>query len=163
MSFVVRALGLTVLWLLAWGQLSVSFVLSGLAVSIALLVVFPARRRSSGNLHFSPFGAVRLAGYIAVQLVVSTVLVAREIVSRRSRVHVGVLAHDMEHPSDEVVTVMSSLIALSPGTMTVEATPSRIYVHFLLLHDLDRARRDLRRLERLTARALGAAAPGGSP
>jgi multisubunit Na+/H+ antiporter MnhE subunit len=51
---------------------------------------------------------------------------------------------------------MSSVIALSPGTMTVDVDPdsTRIYVHFLLLRDVEAARASLVRLERLAAGAI---------
>jgi multisubunit Na+/H+ antiporter MnhE subunit len=51
---------------------------------------------------------------------------------------------------------MTSIIALSPGTMTVDvdATSSTIYVHFFRLRDVAAARRQLDRLERLVRKAL---------
>ena len=57
----------------------------------------------------------------------------------------GVLAHRLRAPSEELVTLMTSIIALSPGTMTADVDPdsTTIYVHFLLLRDLDAARASL--------------------
>jgi multisubunit Na+/H+ antiporter MnhE subunit len=63
-----------------------------------------------------------------------------------------------------VLTLMAHVIALTPGTMTVEATsdPPVLYVHFLLLDDLAEARRSLARLERLAVAALGRPAVRGA-
>jgi multisubunit Na+/H+ antiporter MnhE subunit len=46
---------------------------------------------------------------------------------------------------------MTSVIALSPGTMVadVDRTSSTVYVHFLFLHDIDQARKYLDRLEQV--------------
>jgi len=153
--YVTRALLLTALWLMAWGDFSVGSVLGGLAVATVLLVSFPLDT-SSPPVRIRPLGVLRLLGYIAVQLVTSNVLVARQILSRDARVRAGVLAYDLGRPSDEVITLMANVIGLTPGTMTVEATqdPHRIYVHFLLLDDPDIARRGLERLERLVVGAI---------
>ncbi|HEX2048642.1 MAG TPA: Na+/H+ antiporter subunit E [Acidimicrobiales bacterium] len=148
---------LVAVWLLAWGELSVANGVSGVGVAVGLLVAFPPHRRPTAPRRVSPLGVARLVGYVLVQLVPSNVLVAREILGRRSRIRTGVLAYPLRHPSDEVLSLMAHVIALTPGTMTVEATrePSVLYVHFLLLADLDQARRTVARLEGLAVAALG--------
>ena len=157
MRLVRRAGLLMVFWLLAWGEVSIANVASGLLLAGVLLAAFPPRRRIGGDPRVSVVGTARLVLYVLAELVPSNVLVAREVVSRRSRIRSGVLAYHVRHPSDEVLSLMAHVIALTPGTMTVEATrePAVIYVHFLLLDDLEQARRRLARLERLTVAALG--------
>ena len=146
------------LWLLAWGEVSLANVVSGVAVATALLVAFPPGPRASGRLRFSAIGAGRLGGYGLVQLVNSKVVMARQILRRRPEGAPGVLAHRLGQPSEEVVTVMTSVIALSPGTMTVDVDgESRIiYVHFFLLRDVEAARTLLSRLEDLAVHAIAA-------
>jgi multicomponent Na+:H+ antiporter subunit E len=149
---------LVALWLLAWGEISVANLLSGIAVAAALLVAFPPGERAGPRLRLSPAGSARLTAYVAVQLVSSNIVMTREILRRRSDLRPGVLAHRLRQPSEEVVTVMTSIIALSPGTMTVDVDrdSATIYVHFLILRDVDGARASLRRLEHLAARAITA-------
>lgn len=144
------------LWLLAWGEVSLANVVSGVAVAIVLLVAFPPALRTTGGLRFSAIGAVRLAVYVVVQLAQSNIVMAREILRRRPDTRPGVLAHRLARPSEEVVTVMSSVIALSPGTMTVDVDPDSrvIYVHFFLLRDVEAARASLTRLEELAVHAI---------
>lgn len=156
-----RIVPLVALWLLAWGDVSVANVMSGIAVALGLLIAFPPRPSSGPRVRLRPAAMARLAGYVIVQLVVSNLLVAREIVSRRSRIRTGVLAHHLQQPSDAVLSVMANVIALSPGTMTVDVSsdPAVLYVHFLLLDDVEDARRAIARLERLVADALGGTPP----
>jgi multicomponent Na+:H+ antiporter subunit E len=153
------------LWLLAWGSVSPATVLSGIVLAGGMLIAFPVDR-SRATIRIRPVGAVRLVLYVLGQLVTSNVLVARQILSRDARVHTGVLAYDVQHPTDGVITLMANVIGLTPGTMTVEATrdPGRIYVHFLLLDDVDKARKGIARLERLAVGAIGdgEVADGGS-
>ena len=152
---------LVTLWLLAWGEISVANVLSGVVVAAALLVAFPPGRRAGRRLRLSPAGIGRLAAYVAVQLVTSNFVMTREILRRRAAIRPGVLAHRLQQPSEEVVTLMTSVIALSPGTMTVDVDRSSatIYVHFLLLRDVDAARASLDRLEHLAVHAITAPSP----
>lgn len=149
---------LVVLWLLAWGDLSLANVLSGVVVATAILLVFPPRRRSPRRLRFNPLGALRLGGYVATQLVLSNLVMATEILRRTPRAEPGVLAHRLHRPSDEVVTIMTSIIALSPGTMTVDVDrdSSTVYVHFFRLTDVEAGRAELTRLEQLAVGAIGA-------
>jgi multicomponent Na+:H+ antiporter subunit E len=155
MRTLVRAALLVALWLLAWGQITVPNVLSGVAVAAMLLLAFPLAV-GGGRTRVNPVGVLRLVGYIVVQLVTSNVVMTREILRRTPRIRPGVLAHRLRSPSEELVTLMTSVIALSPGTMTadVDADSTTIYVHFLLLHDLDAARASLDRLERLASQAI---------
>jgi multicomponent Na+:H+ antiporter subunit E len=155
-----RILLLLALWLLAWGQVTLANVVSGVAVASALLVAFPPVRRAGAPLHLRPAGAARLGAYVVTQLLTSNVVMAREVLRRRSKAQPGVLAHRLQHPSEEIVTLMTSVIALSPGTMTVDvdADSRTIYVHFLFLRDVDAARASLARLEQLAVRAIGASA-----
>jgi multisubunit Na+/H+ antiporter MnhE subunit len=152
---------LVALWLLAWGDASLVNVISGTAVAVVLLVAFPPRQRSGVRLR--PLGILRLVIYLSGQLIVSNVLIAREIVSRRSRVRTGVLAYSVPDGSDELLALIANVIALTPGTMTVEAThdPGVLYVHFLLLNDVGEARRAIARLEHLCRDALSE--PPGTP
>jgi multicomponent Na+:H+ antiporter subunit E len=152
---------LVALWLLAWGELTFANILSGTVVAAALLVAFPARRRAGRRLHPKVIGLARLAGYIAWQLIVSNIVMTRQILRRRPGASPGVLAHRLETPSEEVLTLMTSIIALSPGTMTADITEdsSVIYVHFFQLSDREAAHASLEKLERLVLNAIAPTLP----
>ena len=147
---------LVALWLLAWGEVSLANLISGIAVAAALLVAFPPTERAGGHLRISPAGVARLVGHVLVQLVVSNVSMVGQILRRRPALRSGVLVHRLRRPSAEVVTVMSTVIALSPGTMTVDVDgqSSTISVHFFRLDDEASARAGLDRLERLVEHAI---------
>jgi multicomponent Na+:H+ antiporter subunit E len=164
MRIVGRVALLVALWLLAWGDLSLANLLSGAAVAGGVLVAFPPGPRPPGRLRARPGGVARLAGHVASQLVISNVLMARQILSRRPEARPGVVAHRLRQPSEEVVTVMTSVIALSPGTMTVDvdSTSHTIYVHFFRLSDIAAAHAALDHLEQLVVSAIAATSGPGS-
>ena len=158
MSVAGRVALLVALWLLAWGELSLANVVSGIVVAAALLVAFPARRRTGRRLHVNVVAAARLGAHVTHQLVLSNLVMAREILRRDQTAVPGVLAHRLRRPSEEVVTLITSIIALSPGTMTVDVDEhsSTIYVHFFRLTDVAAARAALERLEQLAVDAIAA-------
>ena len=84
-------------------------------------------------------------------------MLAWEIVTPRNRIHTGVVAVPMRTDSRAVFLVVGNVITLTPGTLTLEVagSPPEIYVHVLHLHDVDRVRRDLQRVEDLAVRAFG--------
>ena len=151
-----RVAMLTALWLLAWGEISLANVLSGVAVASALLVAFPPPAIRSAALRVRPVAVAKLAGYVAAQLITSNIVMSCEVLRRRSTSQPGVLTHRLRQPSEHVVTIMTSVIALSPGTMTVDVdrASSTIYVHFLFLRDVGAARASLEHLERIATNAI---------
>jgi multicomponent Na+:H+ antiporter subunit E len=152
------ASSLVVLWLLLWGDLSVANVLSGIAIATLLLAAFPGDRRADAERYvIRPIAALRLTAYFLVQLVSSNILLVREVLSRRSRVHTAVVACQLETSSSRLTTVIMDLIALTPGTMTVEMSrdPTILYVHVLRLDDVEKVRASVSRLESLVVAAFG--------
>jgi multicomponent Na+:H+ antiporter subunit E len=154
---------LVTLWILAWGQITLANLLSGVVVTVALLLAFPPGRATPGDLRFDALGALRLAAYVLSQLVLSNAVMARQILRRDTARTPGVVAHRLHRNSEHVATVMSSVIALSPGTMTVDVArdSSTIYVHFFDLTDVDAARAGLARLERRVTHAIAGGLPVG--
>jgi multisubunit Na+/H+ antiporter MnhE subunit len=135
-------------------------------VAGALLIAFPPAERAGGGLRFSPAGAARLLVYLHLQLLISNLVMARQILRRRPQSRPGVVAHRLRQPSEEIVTIMTSVIALSPGTMTVDvdSDSTAIYVHFFMLTDVEAARAALARLEDLAVHVItGAATPRPAP
>jgi multicomponent Na+:H+ antiporter subunit E len=151
-----RAAVLVALWLLAWGEVTLANVLSGTVAAVALLVAFPPRRPTGSEVRLSLVGILRLASYVGAQLVRSNIVMTKQVLRPPTPPAPGVLAHRLHHPTDEVITVITSIISLSPGTMTVDVAPdsSAVYVHFFHLDDVDAARRTIAHLERLAVGAI---------
>lgn len=150
---------LTVVWLMLWDRITIANAAAGVVVACVVLVVFPTARRVHGARPavIRPLATLRLIGYVAVQLVVSNWLVAREILTRRSQIRTGIVACRLHTDAPGLVTLIANLVALSPGTMTVDARaePPTLYVHVLMLRDVVSARREVAHLEQLVLRAFG--------
>lgn len=149
---------LVVVWVLAWGDLSVANVLSGAVVGVLLLATFPVGRlpdRGGRTLHLGP--AVRLLGVFLANLVASNVAMAREIVTGGRRIETGVVACPLRVDSDGVATFLANVLSLSPGTLVLEVDhgPPVLYLHVLHMADRERILRTVARLEELAVATYG--------
>jgi len=153
---IARGLVLLVVWVALWGELSPANVASGVLVVLGLAVLFPGRGASSHR--FRPLPALRFAAYVAVNLVTSSVAVARAVLAPTpDRVHTEVIDVELESASALVAALVANTITLTPGTMTVDIrreSRTVLSVHVLGRVAHDGFRRDIRRLEGLVLAAV---------
>ncbi len=161
MSTVSLVVALALIWVVLWGSASFANVLGGLVVGAALVLIIPGLRRRGARrpIVFRPFAVIRLVAYMLITMIESNIVLTREILSRGSQIRTGVIGVPLPGCSDELVTLITNLLALSPGTMPLElmSDPTVLYVHVLHLHDVERVHRDVLRLTDLTVRAFGSA------
>jgi|SRR5829696_4304964 len=157
MRSIPSVIGLTAVWVMLWGTASPANVISGLAVALLLVNVLPGLRRHRrwGKLRVGPL--LRLGGFMLVSTVTSNAALARDIVARRSRLRTGVVGVRLPECSDELITLITNLLALTPGTMPLELVeaPRTLYVHVLRMNDGADVRRSIRHLTSLAVRAFG--------
>jgi multicomponent Na+:H+ antiporter subunit E len=150
-------LALISVWILLWGELSVGNVVSGLAVSVALLVVFPLDEVPHVDHRIRPVALLRLLVHFVTDLVLSTVSVARDVLLRPHQTRTAIVACPLRVDAPGLVTFLANTIALSPGTMPVhlDHEPLVLYVHVLRLDSAEAVRARVSRLEELAVAALG--------
>jgi multicomponent Na+:H+ antiporter subunit E len=156
-STLVRIVLLTALWVLLWGDVSVANIASGVALSTVLLVLYPVIVRApDGFRRPRPLALARLGAFVLGQIVVSNAQLSRQILSRRPNVRTGVVACHLDTTSPRTITFLANVLTLGPGTIPVLVTsdPAIIYLHVLRADDPDATRRQVARLEALTARAF---------
>jgi multicomponent Na+:H+ antiporter subunit E len=148
---------LVVLWQLMWRDVSFANVAGGLAVAAVVTVVRPGQERLAAGHTVRPVPLLIFLGYFGWLLVVSNLVVAREIVTRRDSIRSGIVAVPLASTSELVTTVLADAITLTPGTLSLELRrdPAMLYVHVLHVRDVEGVRRDILRLQRLVLRAIG--------
>jgi multicomponent Na+:H+ antiporter subunit E len=148
---------MALIWVLLWGSASPANVLSGLAVAGALLFLVPGiRGRARGRYTVRPLAFFHFVGYVLLTTVRSNVELIREVLSRSSSVQTAVIGIPLAGASDEVLTLITNLLAMSPGTMPIElhTEPAVLYIHVLTRTDIEKVRGDVLRLTELTMRAF---------
>ena len=157
MTKVLHLLLLVTVWVALWSDVSVANVISGVAVALAIILLFGTRR--SGQIIIRPLRALQFAGYFAYKLVEATVVVAQTVIMPRDRIRTGIVSVELQGCSDAVVTIIADAITHTPGTLTLEVRrePLTLVIHVLQLRDVEQVRRDVRKLEVLAVRAFGTA------
>lgn len=158
MALIAYGLGLALIWVLAWGTPSPANVLGGLLVAAVLLAVAPdAWPPLRGGVRLRPVAIARFVGHVLRDVVRANVQLTREVLSRESRITTGVVAVALPECSDGLLTLVTNVMAVTPGTMPLEVTrhPTVMYVHVLHMGDVEEVRRDVRHLAALAYRAFG--------
>jgi multicomponent Na+:H+ antiporter subunit E len=149
---------LTAAWILFWGELSAANLVTGAVASTVLLRVFPLGHDIALVRHrLRPMAAMRLVVEFGIEIVATTVETSRDILVGSRHERPGIVACPLRVDAPGLITFLTSLLAITPGTMPIEATqdPPVIYLHVLHLRDPERVRQNVSRLERLAVAALG--------
>jgi multicomponent Na+:H+ antiporter subunit E len=135
---------------LAWAALTADFTPASLifgfaaGTGAAALVGF---RRASPPVPLRRVPKVlALGAFFAWELLLSNLRVAAAILGPRHRLRPGVVAVPLDVTSDAEITLLASLITLTPGTLTLDVSPDRrtLYVHLLAMDDAGAARRAIK-------------------
>ena len=151
-----RTLWLVALWLALWGTVTPANVLSGVAVAL-LVQLLPDPYHVGGRITLRPIATLRFVGWLAVKMVEASLVVGREVVTRRDRIATGIVEVPLQGASDTLVTVVANSIGLIPGSITVEVEhdPPTLYVHALHVHSVEEVRAEIHELEVRAIRAFG--------
>lgn len=89
---------------------------------------------------------IELAFYFLYELVISSIRVAREVVTVRTYSRPGILAIPLDVRSDLGITLLANLISLTPGSLSLEVSPDRriLYVHVMFIDDAETERANIK-------------------
>jgi len=126
-------------------------------VATVVLVLFPTGTDAEPDRRMRPAAAVRLAGYVVGEIVVSNAQLTRQILGPRPNVRTGIVACPLHTGSERTMTFLANVLTLGPGTIPVhvQAEPPVIYLHVLRADDPEAIRRLVTRLEALTTAVFG--------
>lgn len=157
-------LTLTVIWMMLSNSYDLSSFVAGLIMAALVLTLFGAPVLHLSRVRFGgPVGAVRwigktlwLALYFLGQVVLSTVTIARLVLSPRPAVHPGILAMELKATSPGQIAILAGMITLTPGTNTIghSAESRLLYVHTIDATDPDEVLRVPRRFEAMVMEVI---------
>jgi multicomponent Na+:H+ antiporter subunit E len=143
-AFLINIL-LALVWAAATGIFSVANLAIGFALSFVILLF--AQRVVGGSAYFLKFEeALKLGAFFAWELVMASVRVAIDVVTPAHRSRPGMIAIPLDVQSDAEITMLASLITLTPGTLSLEISPDRrlLYIHAMFIDDPDEMRRQIK-------------------
>lgn len=136
---------LTLFWLALSGSITLLNIALGMAVSIGALAVLRGQLPEV-DFRIRPLGALFLFLLFMKELFRSAGRVARLVLSRHPEISPDIVIVPVSLTRDAELTLLSNLITLTPGTLTVDITEDRraLIVHALEADDQDAVRRDIR-------------------
>lgn len=157
-----HVLWLTLVWVLLWGTFTPASIVGGVLVALLVTALFRLPV-AADRLPLRPLRLLGLAGYLAVDLIVSGAQVTWQVLRYGPRARGVILAVPLLSTSDRVVTIMANALTLSPGAMALQIDPDHDvwYVYALGPRDragVDRARRRVLDMQRRVLAALGSPA-----
>jgi multicomponent Na+:H+ antiporter subunit E len=134
-----------VLLALGWVAATGVFTFNNLAAGFILgfLVLF-FTRRVVGSPHYieKVSKAIGLLLFFLWELFLANLKVAYDVITPRHRMKPGVIAIPLDARTDAEITILSNLITLTPGTMSLDVSADRkvMYIHAMYIDDIEETR-----------------------
>lgn len=153
---------LVAVWVFMWGSASPANLLSGIAVAVALFVVYPSTMPLWPVRPIRPWPVVVLVSRFVLDVIVSNFWLSLAVIVPASRVRTALVWVDLQFDDPALITMVANITALTPGTIVVriahhdDGRPT-IQVHCQSVRDPERSARSIAGLEARCVRAAGTA------
>jgi multicomponent Na+:H+ antiporter subunit E len=135
MAFLLWNIVLAAVWATLWGFNAFNF-LVGFVLGYGLMSV--TRRAFPSTSYFNKVGQlVRFFAFFLRELVVANIQLAGLVLKPRLDIQPGVVAVPLDARTNLEITLVANLIALTPGTLSLELSPDGrvLYVHGIDVRD----------------------------
>ena len=145
---------------LSWAALIGSFTLPSLLIgyTVGFFALWVARPLFGRTRYFERVGRVfRLALLFVYELFASSLRVVWDVVTPTHLSRPGVVAMPLEARSEGAILLVTNLISLTPGTLSLDLSSDRrtLYVHAMFVDEPEALRRELKSgMERAVLEAL---------
>jgi multicomponent Na+:H+ antiporter subunit E len=138
-----------ILLALAWVAATGRFTFLNLAAGFGLgfLILFFTRRAVGGpNYFIKVWQVLNLMAFFGWELVLSNLRVAYDVLTPGHLMRPGIIAVPLEARTDIEITLLSNLITLTPGSLSLDVSADRkvLYLYVLYLDDPDEERRKIK-------------------
>lgn len=150
-----RVIGLIVVWVMLWGEVTPFIVAGGVVVSVLVLLIFPPSSVWWPTT-VRPWPALVLLVRFLYDLVRASITVAWLAVWPKPLPRSAVIGIDLHTDSELLMTITAELVCLVPGTLLIDldADRRRMWLHVLDASDLDKVRAETFEQERRVVEAL---------
>jgi multicomponent Na+:H+ antiporter subunit E len=135
---------LALVWTAVTGTFTLGNIIFGFLLGAVALYLI---REQVGSLGYFRRGikVASLASLFVTELVLSSVRVARLVLSPQMEMKPGIFSYPLTVDRDFEITLLANLITLTPGTLSVDVSEDRktLYVHAIDCSDVDAIRRDI--------------------
>ena len=140
----------SILMALAWaalhGEVTTGNLLVGCALGYALLALLEKGGVLSPAFQNRVARALGLAAFFIWELMVANVRVARDVLSPRTMIRPAVVAIPLDVTSDAEILLLSALINITPGSVTIDLSEDRrtLFVHVMHMSSPEASRLEIK-------------------
>jgi multicomponent Na+:H+ antiporter subunit E len=140
----------SILLALAWaalqGEITLANLLIGYGVGYVILALLAKGGVMSSTLAARTAHAVGLAGFFVWELLLSNLRVAIDVLRPRTTIRPAVVAVPLDITSDGEILLLSMLINITPGSVTIDLSDDRrtLYVHVMHMASAEASRREIK-------------------
>ena len=136
---------LALAWVAATGVFSFENLVVGFLMGF--LALYISRRVVGSPRYFNKVGQViSLLGFFLWELLLANLRVAHDVLTPRHYMRPGVIAVPLDAETDNEITMLSNLLTLTPGTLSLDVSVDRkvLYVHAMYIDDAEDVRRKIK-------------------
>ena len=132
-------------WAALQGEISLANLVVGYLVGYAILALLARGGVMPGTLASRTGRAIGLAGFFAWELLLANFRVAADVL-RGDRMEPAVVGIPLDVTSDGEILLLSMLINITPGSVTIDLAEDRqtLYVHVMHMKTADQTRREIK-------------------
>ena len=136
---------LALAWAALQGAISPANLVVGYVIGYAILAVLAKGGVMPSTLVDRTIHAIGLAGFFAWELLIANFRVAGDVL-RAHRIEPAVVAIPLDVTSDGEILLLSMLINITPGSVTIDLSDDRrtLYVHVMHMRTADETRREIK-------------------
>ena len=140
----------SILLALAWaalqGEITLANLLAGYALGCVILALLARGGVMPSTLTSRMGHAAGLAGFFVWELVLANVRVAADVLRPRTTIQPAVLAIPLDVTTDGEILLLSMLINITPGSVTIDLSEDRriLYVHVMHMVSAEASRREIK-------------------
>jgi multicomponent Na+:H+ antiporter subunit E len=140
----------SILLALAWaalqGEIALPNLIVGYVVGYLILTYLARGGVMPSTLASKTIRALRLAVFFGRELVVANFKVALDVLRPGYRIEPAVIAIPLDVKSDGEILLLSMLINITPGSVTIDLSDDRqtLYVHLMHMKSADRSRQEIK-------------------
>lgn len=137
---------LALAWAALQGEITLTNLLAGYTVGYVILALMAAGGVVPSTLTSRSARAVELAGFVVLELVRANLKVAVDVLRPRTTIRPAVLAIPLEVTTDREILLLSTLINITPGSVTIDLSEDRrtLYVHVMHMISPEASRREIK-------------------
>lgn len=136
--FVLNVL-LAIVWAALWGSFTLMMLTSGFVVGFVTLWVAQPLFGGKSGYYLRAYRIVRLILFFIYDLMMSSFQVAYDVLTPTDHSNPKILRMPLDVKSDIEILLVTNLISLTPGTLSLDVTPDRktLIVHAMFADDPD--------------------------